>query len=361
MVPSSGSPNARIMIVGEAPGEHEVRLGRPFVGPSGDCLDQMLHEVGLMRSACFVCNVARERPLNNNIELWVPKAKSKVTPEMVPMRDKMVHPIVEEGWRLLQQEIDLVSPTVILALGNVSLWALTGKWGIKSWRGSSLFTEGMSLSKSYPVIPMYHPAYILRDWSSRAISLQDLRRAAVLLGIKSDSTLVPLSVDTVVDNGPNYRLIVRPDYGQVQTYLHALHARLQESSVTISCDIETVAGHIECIGLATSASEAICIPLMAKSSPGYWSESEEEEIIRWLKLVLTHPQARVIGQNFIYDSQYIYRHWGFVPNFARDTMLSHHTQFAGLPKSLEFLSSMYCKEHVAWKWAAKDRSFKKDA
>jgi DNA polymerase-1 len=89
--------------------------------------------------------------------------------------------------------------------------------------------------------------------------------------------------------------------------------------------------------------------MCVERNDGYWSLEEESAIVAMLFQVLCHPNARVVGQNFIYDSQYIYRHWGFVPNFARDTMLGHHSMFTALPKGLDYLSSMYCERHTYWK------------
>ncbi|MFS2212853.1 hypothetical protein, partial [Kosakonia cowanii] len=62
-----------------------------------------------------------------------------------------------------------------------------------------------------------------------------------------------------------------------------------------------------------------------------------------------HPNVLVRGQNLLYDAQYTYRHWHFVPRVAQDTMISHHTMWAGLPKRLDFQASMYCDHYVYWK------------
>lgn len=341
MVPPSGPSGARIMLVGEAPGEQEVLRGAPFVGASGNCLNEMLHEAGIMRSECFLTNVCRERPPGNEIEQWIPKVKKDRTPDMVPLRDKMVKPVIAEGTSLLWREIGMVAPNIIVAFGNVSLWALTGKWGIKSWRGSLLSTDGPSGSVSTKVIPVYHPAYIMRDWSARAISVQDLRRAKA-------------EAETATKNSIDYNFILRPNYAQVQEYLSRLLETL-DNPRSLSVDIETRAGHIACLGIATSSRDAICIPFMCvERGDGYWQAPEEVAIIKALRAVLTHPNARIVGQNFIYDTQYIFKHWGFVPNFDRDTMLGHHACYSGLPKGLDYLSSMYCEQHTYWKDEGKE-------
>lgn len=346
MVPPSGPSDARIMIVGEAPGVQEVLQGKPFVGASGDLLNKMLHQAGILRSECFITNVARERPPNNDIGNWIPKAKKHVTPDMVLIRDRRVSPIVAAGMELLWKEISLVDPSVILALGNVPMWTITGKWGIKSWRGSLLSADNKLLSKSVAVVPAYHPAYILRDWSALNISVQDFKRAKEIVdAVAGRESLIQTSITDA-----SYSFIIRPTFTEVADYLSNLKRELDEAPRKLSVDIETRGGHIACLGIAPSQTQAICIPFMCVGKPrGYWEVHEEVAIIQMLRQVLTHPNARVIGQNFIYDTQYIYKHWGFAPNFARDTMLGHHSCYSGLPKGLDYLSSMYCKKHVYWK------------
>lgn len=360
-VAASGPTSARIMIVGEAPGEREASLGEPFVGQSGQELNRMLAEAGIMRSECFLTNVCRERPPGNNIDLWLSPNKRCPEPSWIQVKGKWVHPHVAAGMKLLEKEISLVRPNVVIAFGNTALWALTEKWGIKSWRGSllsatltsaSLAREDSSFhsfdTHTVKVIPAYHPDYVLRDWSTRQITVQDLKRAAA----QQHSAEFPRT---------EYDFIVRPDFKTVKDILEDeyLSPLSQAESTTISCDIETRAGHIACLGLSLNSRRAICIPFMCtERTEGYWSFEEEVAVVSLLRRILCHPAARVIGQNFIYDTQYIYRHWGFIPRFARDTMLGHHVCFAGTPKGLDYLSSMYCENHVYWKdegktWDAK--------
>lgn len=138
MVPPSGPIPAKILLCGEAPGEQEEREGTPFVGASGQELNRMLSEVGIMRSECFVTNLVRIRPPNNDIGAFIAMKKRDITTAHIPLRDKMVLPLVKEGFSLLISEIELVQPKVIIAFGNASTWALTGNWGVTKWRGSIL-------------------------------------------------------------------------------------------------------------------------------------------------------------------------------------------------------------------------------
>lgn len=151
------------MLVGEAPGYFEERFRQPFVGSSGQELNRMLSEAGIMRSECFVTNVVRIRPPMNDLSHFIAMRKKDITPAHLPLRDRMVKQPVIDGFRLLVQEIELCQPRLVFAFGNVAMWALTGKWGIKNWRGSQLGvdTEEMKAwlpeTKNENPMPSYLP------------------------------------------------------------------------------------------------------------------------------------------------------------------------------------------------------------
>lgn len=334
--PPTGPCDAKILIVGEAPGQDEIAACAPFVGVSGAEMTRMIHEVGILRSDCFITNVCKYRPPRNNIETWLNVKMRKLHPA-----NKFPNEFIEEGLRELEDEIDKVKPNVIIAFGNTPLWALTGNWGITKWRGSSLTSRPIH-GKQYKVIPTYHPAAVVRKWDWRFIVLHDLRKA-LRESHTCDYTLQPES------------FIVRPGYDEVMHTLDMLRCNLELDKIHIACDIETRAGHIACIGLAWSEASALCIPLMSVERPeGYWDLEEETEIVLMLRKVLTHPNARVSGQNWNYDAQYIAKFWGFEANLWRDTMTVHHSMFSTLPKGLDFLSSFYLDDHVYWKDEGKE-------
>jgi DNA polymerase len=128
------------MIVGEAPGEQEAKAGVPFVGESGKELTRVLLEAGIHRAQCFLTNVVRVQPPDSNIEHFIAARKADITPQHLLVRDKYCLPVVSDGIAQLQREIELVQPNVIIALGNVALWALTGQWGISFSISSSCRT-----------------------------------------------------------------------------------------------------------------------------------------------------------------------------------------------------------------------------
>jgi DNA polymerase len=315
----------------------------------------MLSEAGISRSEVFLTNVCRVRPESNDLTKFIAKAKKDVTPKHHHVRGRYVLEPVRAGIELLRKEIEMVKPSIIVALGNTPLWALTGISGITKWRGSMLHTSDMGLSTK--VIPTYHPAAVLREWSWRATAIHDLRRA----GSFRSGTEYPK---------PSWRFIIRPTFEVVKQTLETLLARLgggllglYSEQLRLSFDLETRNGHIACAGLSWTLEDALCIPFMCvESRDGYWNAEHEGEIVWLLYQILTHPNAQVVGQNILYDSQYTYRHWHFVPNVAQDCMISQHAIFSDLPKSLAYQASMYCKYYVYWKDEGKnwDKSLGED-
>jgi uracil-DNA glycosylase family 4 len=313
----------------------------------------MLSEAGLHRSTCFVTNVSRQRPPNNKIEVWMAR---KPVEGFVPMRDRYVHPAIAEGFQHLLKEVAAVKPNLIVALGNVSMWALTGKWGITDQRGSELMVDWMG--EPTKVIPTYHPAAILQQWSWRSAAVADLKRAARNAGSREYER-------------PQWVREVQPTYEHVMQRLEWLLMLADGGPLRLVFDLETfiTSPHITCAGIGWSKTEALCIPLTCShSSDGYWPLEQEVEIVWTLRRLLTHENALVEGQNLLFDVQHTYRSWGFVPRVCVDTMITFHSVFceaarddtnektgkkgkgqSGVKKSLDYLASLFCESYVQWK------------
>jgi len=340
----SGPHDAKIMLVGEAPGDYELAKGEPLVGPAGWELNKMLSEAGIYRNQCFVTDVCKEKPDRGDISRWFSTLKNPPKPDhkdydprcpWVRWRDVWVHPAVVEGYKQLLAHIELVKPTMVVALGNLALYALCGKQGMKSWRGSQLLASVGG--HTFKVIPTYHPGAVNRDWTVRPIVVHDLRRAE-----RESHTR-----EYVV---PKYDRIIRPNFAQACNWLSQLRLRLGRGEVKVSADIETRAGQTACTGFYIKGMPTICIPWMCVERPeGYWSEGEEIYLWRELRELMTHPNFRIIGQNWLYDAQYKWR-WFLIKALPFwDTMTAHHCQFPGTPKGLDYLASLHCKHYVYWK------------
>jgi len=330
-----GPGSNRIMVVGEFPSREDEMRQEPFSGESGKELTKMLHEAGIIRSECRLTNVSRYRPEGGRFESIVATKKSEIRPGFEPYGAWWAAPYLNDHLVDLHQEISEFRPNVIIALGNLALFSLTQQTSISSWRGSEM--QYSFLDHSCKIIPTFSPVAILRQWAWRPLMVQDLRRAA-------------REAATPKVFQPNYIFHIRPSFATVIQELDKLLLRTSEAPLRLAVDIETRHGHMSCIGLGWSNTEALCIPLMCvENDEGYWTLEEECSIIRMLKELLTHPNIRVIGQNFAYDAQHIIRHWGFAPLLTDDTMVKQNVLFAGMTKSLDFLSSMYCEHHLYWK------------
>lgn len=192
-------------------------------------------------------------------------------------------------------------------------------------------------------IPTIHPAAVLREWKQRAVVVRDLRRAAHHITSRE-----------IVK--PAWAFITEPTYAIVQEKLTWLLETLNAgTSLWLDFDLETRLGHISCVGVSWSRTGAICIPFMSsRSREGYWNAAEEAWIVWMLYKICCHALVKIRWQNGLYDAQYTYRHWLFIPRGAQDTMIAQHAVFSDLPKSLAFIASMYCDYFVYWKDEGKD-------
>ncbi|MCT4371247.1 uracil-DNA glycosylase [Yangia mangrovi] len=148
LVFSDGVAGARVMIVGEAPGREEDLQGKPFVGRAGQLLDRMLAAIGLNRaSTVYITNVLPWRP---------PQNRDPRPDEIAMMKPFLV------------RHIELADPDLLVIMGNISCDALLGKRGITRLRGKWAEAEGR------PAIPMFHPAYLLRQPAMKREAWADL-------------------------------------------------------------------------------------------------------------------------------------------------------------------------------------------
>lgn len=351
-VPSHGNTKADIFLCGEGPGGDEERYGRPFCGVSGNELDRMLHDAGIPRSACFTSNVVRYRPPGNDISEFIQHPKKKIpcpqgfipySPNGTGMR--WVADFVPKHVEELRQEILNVRPKVVVALGNTPMWALTGMEGITTWRSSILDAE--VYGHKFKLIPVLHPAYILRSWAERYCTVEDFRR------VLRESKFPEI-------RKPAWRFIISPTLDQVREWYERMLSRLAAGPVRFTCDIETRNNQIACVGIGNSKLDAICIPFMAHSRGGsYWTLVEEMAVISLLREILNHPNARIINQNFLYDAFFFASIWGLRAIPWMDTQIAHHTCWPGTPKALDYQASIYCEYYRYWKGEGRDWDPKK--
>lgn len=153
LVFGEGDPNARVMIISETPDRDEDRIGKPFVGRPGQLLDKMLAAIEMDRTS----NLPEQAVYVTNVLPWRLPQNREPAPEDI----KMMRPFV-------QRHIELVKPDVIVLMGNSACQSVLGKRGITRLRGE--WTEAFGK----PVLPMFHPSYLMRNQNMKREAWADL-------------------------------------------------------------------------------------------------------------------------------------------------------------------------------------------
>jgi DNA polymerase len=154
LVFGDGNAEARVVLIGEAPGAEEDRQGRPFVGPSGQLLDRMLASIGLDRGAVFISNTVFWRPPGN---------RSPTSQEVTACAP------------FLARMIELIEPEILVALGGPAANALCGSpESVGRLRGRWFSFSTPGLAQPIPTTALYHPAYLLRSPAQKRLAWRDL-------------------------------------------------------------------------------------------------------------------------------------------------------------------------------------------
>jgi uracil-DNA glycosylase family 4 len=164
MVFADGNPAAPVMLIGEAPGADEDRIGRPFVGASGQLLDKIFASIGLSRTA----GEAKDAVYISNILNWRPPGNRTPSPAEVDI-----------ALPFIERHVALAQPKILIFCGAVAAKGLLGRGeGISKLRGSfhdyTPLTDGISAGGSVPALCTYHPSYLLRTPSQKKAVWADM-------------------------------------------------------------------------------------------------------------------------------------------------------------------------------------------
>lgn len=297
-VDSHGPRDAKIMLVGEAPGADEEREGIPFIGMSGSLLNRYLERHGIFRNFdvnrfdVFATNLCKYRPYKNEFKHLV--GSDELT----------------EGVAELIADIEEIKPNVIIALGNNPLHVLTGESGIMKWRGSVL---PCSLVDGYKVFATIHPAAILRMYGLNPVFNYDIGRAV------EQSEFPEIRY-------PDYEIIIDPEPARLWSLVDEMC-----DADWLSIDIETFGpGNMSCIGFADSENRGLCITFQC---PGGWEAA---------KTIYEHHHPKMLFQYGTYDINFLSRFYGWeVGNYTFDTYIAAAELMPEFPRGLDFLTSVY--------------------
>jgi uracil-DNA glycosylase family 4 len=386
-VPPCGPKDAKIVLVGEAPGESEEKSGIPFVGSSGRLLRQLMQSAGISAANSYFTNVVKERPPKNDISSFIDLSKKGA-------------PIINERYteyeQMLKIELEQLKPNVIIAVGGVALWALCKLKYVSKRRGSLL---DCTLVPGIKVIPIIHPASALRNYLFTYNIAFDLQRAAeVSATVERDGNTKALE--------PRYNMGLKPTYQEALSFMTLL-----QTKDFISCDIEVSRGEVDCISFAfqedketviedpekcvkesaamilddlANASEktvleynfvdntedmyveredsydkgaaairatikdtkipgsytSLCIPFISKGGEVYTLE-QETQLLCLIAFVLENPRITKLFQNGSFDCTFLYLRYGIRVTNIEDTMIAQGLLSPGFPKGLDFITSIY--------------------
>lgn len=174
-----GNPDSMLMFIGEAPGEEEDRQGRPFVGEAGQLLTRLIEKMGFKRQDLYIANIVKCRPPTRGPQKI--DRFSGVEENREPEEDEIMTCIA-----FLKKQIEIIRPSVIMTLGGVATRSLLfleeqkkkkggASEGITQWRGKMYHYQDI------PVVPTFHPAYLLRNPKDKKLTWQDAQLVLKLL------------------------------------------------------------------------------------------------------------------------------------------------------------------------------------
>lgn len=362
-----------ILMIGEAWGSNEARVGNALVGPSGAALLQMCDEAGLItltsadndfirgfytsgdpRQIDMVwrlhpelarTNVFNLHPPGNDLETLCGTRKEGITGWPALTASKYLLPEYAHELDRLALDIAACDPDLIICLGNTPLWATCGITKISKHRGTTRLADRIGARRK--VLPIYHPAAVLRDWSLRPLTILDLTKA----NREKDFSDV---------RRPRREIWIEPALDDIHRFRED-HIR---GCPLLSVDIETSGTRVTCIGFAPRTDLALVVPFddPRTANKSYWSTAADEraawEIIR---SILVDREVKKLFQNGNFDVSFLWRSYGIQTlGAAEDTMLLSHALQPELMKGLGFLGSCWTDEG-SWKMERRDTSYKKDA
>lgn len=310
-----GYTRARVMVIGEAPGQREDEEGEPFVGRSGKLLDTFLEIAGIDDADLYVTNAVHCRPPDN-------RTPSKR--EIAACRP----------W--LMAEIAMVQPRFILLLGNVPLESLTGEKGIKKVRGFPIEKKGSELGVKHDVVyimPTFHPSYALHDPRAAPVIQRDIDQFAQI--IKQGGL--------GLEKGLNYKIVTKDN---LEEALEDIDDEDVLSIDTENSGLDVFEPGFWCtsLGVGTSTTQW-CFPLNHSKGPLYRKPNAQRRLVK--RVIRTIKTSRIkktiVMHNGKYDTKVIKRVFDEWIECDHDTMLASYNLDENSFHGLDHLASKYFK------------------
>lgn len=315
----TGPADPLFCIVGEAPGKEEDAQGKPFVGPAGAMLHELLAAAGVTRSSVWITNRICCRPPNNQIDTI--EARTAID---------CCRAGFDEERRWLREH----GCVTYVPVGNTALLALDIPPKITEYRGYVHELPGKAIA-----IPTFHPSFLIRgQLHEKPTVICDLAKAARL-----------------AESGwkrPLEQFITHPTLVQLEKFAGSVTAKTM-----VGVDIETTAlrpekGQIVVIGLASSPQKAISVPFLKHGGGPYWKEHELPLVKKLVQRIFS--VGKLIFQNALFDVRWLIHNGWNIPDPIDDLLLLHHAIHPELPHSLRYIASVYT-DVPHWKGVLRDR------
>lgn len=301
----------KIALIGEAPGETEDLTGQPFSGRSGDFLNAILGQAGILRQACLVANVCQVRPPGNDISKFEWESEE-----------------IQKGLAQLSDDLEKFDPNICVLLGRTALQAAFGNdcKGIQQYRGS-LFTGRRAPFLGRKCISTYHPAACLRQYDWTPVLAFDIRRAKNEGGSKLLSLPVRIRRTGL-------------SLGDILSHLSTI-----PRGRTNGFDVEGYAQTgISEFSISTDPFYGFHVPFTGFMDGSYWLQTDEEQLWKATGRVLGDPSYRFVTHSMYDGFVMAWAHKIWMASYKDDTLMKGSQTFSEFPRSLAFNTSIYTKE-----------------
>ncbi len=321
-----GSPSAKLIVLGQAPGRTEIRYKKPLVGPSGDVFRDCIHNAKIARGELYILNVWEDEVFTD--------AKGSIFTKHGGGCVWTKKGFTEYGLELAEptlQRIRRSGANCILALGQQALELCSGKAeGIMKWRGSIL--RGLERVGSKKVVGTVHPAATLHGvYLWRYLIISDAKRA------REESERNELIL-------PVRDILIEPDFKQVMRWIK----RCRDEKL-VATDLEVVNHQISCFSLSPNPHEAIVVPLTCEYGD-YWDEEHECDIWKAYADLMHDPAVQKVNQNLLgFDAPFLMKQMRIhTRGCMDDPMIAQSVLYPEFNKGLDFIASVHTREPY-WK------------
>jgi len=351
----TGNGKSTIAFVFDFPSTDEQRIGEIMVGSTGKMFHKMCEILNLNVDNCLLTYALAQKPAQENPAHFFHNKKS-YNALIKDKKWRSKYPVNGFGFlkeeyeseiARLENELNACEPHIIIAMGSLALWALTGLDKIGTYRGTILRSN---LTGGTKVLPTFSPSAVIRNYDFRPVVLSDIKK-----GI-SESVTPSIEIK-------ERELWIEPTLEDLKKF-EQQYIRENNAACPLSFDIETDGDFITCIGFAPSDSVAIVVPFKdtRKEKQNYWTDTKhEQQAWAWVKDILENEKITKVAQNQTYDVSWLaYKQNINVKGKIQDTMHAQHALQPEQQKGLGFLGSIYTNEG-AWKTMAKfSKSTKRD-